>query len=198
MKIILASASPRRNELLKKLYDDFVVFPADIEETIPEDIGPEFAPIFLAAEKADAVADRFPEDLIIASDTIVVCDGEILGKPKDKADAQRMIEMLSGNTHKVITGCCVRLGQLQTAFSEESFVTFYPIKKEEIDAYIATDEPFGKAGSYAIQGTGALFVERIEGDFYNIVGLPIARLKREIESLLEENFECTESTENTF
>lgn len=197
MKIILASASPRRNELLKKLYRDFTVFPADIEETLPEDIGPEFAPVFLAAQKAEAVSDRFPEDLIIASDTVVVCDGEIFGKPKDHEDAKRMIRKLSGCTHKVITGCCIRIGDAQTTFSEESFVTFYELKEKEIDSYVATEEPMGKAGAYAIQEAGALFVEKIEGDFYNIVGLPIARLKREIESLIEEICPCTELTENT-
>lgn len=197
MKIILASASPRRNELLKKLYREFTVFPADIEEILPEDIGPEFAPLFLAAEKAEAVADRFPKDLIIASDTIVVCDGEIFGKPKDSADAKRMIQKLSGNTHKVITGCCIRIGDAQTTFSEESLVTFYELKENEINSYVESGEPMGKAGAYAIQQTGGLFVQRIEGDFYNIVGLPIARLKREIESLLEEICQCTESTKNT-
>jgi septum formation protein len=97
----------------------------------------------------------------------------------------------------VITGCCIRIGQIQTTFSEESLVTFYELNEEEIDSYVFSEEPMGKAGAYAIQQAGGLFVERIEGDFYNIVGLPIARLKREIESLIKEFCSCTESTENT-
>ncbi len=187
MKIVLASASPRRQELLKKIYPEFIVYPADIDETLPEDIGAEFAPVFLAASKADAVADQFPSDLVISADTVVVLDGEILGKPKDETDAFRTLQKLSGKTHKVITGCCISIGEKTTCFAEESFVTFYPLLDAEIDSYVKSGEAMGKAGSYAIQGAGALLVERIEGDFYNIVGLPVARLKREIDQLLSEN-----------
>lgn len=187
MNIILASASPRRQELLKKLYSDFIVFPADIDETLPDDIGSEFAPVFLAAEKANAVSDKFPNDLIISADTVVVLDGQILGKPKDENDAIKTLKMLSGKTHKVITGCCICIGENCSCFSEESFVTFYPLTEKEILDYVKTNEPMGKAGSYGIQGYGALLVERIEGDFYNIVGLPIARLSREITELLQQN-----------
>jgi len=186
MNVILASASPRRKELLKRLYSDFEIVPADIDETLPEDIGAEFAPMFLAASKADFVSEKYPEDLIIAADTVVICDGKIYGKPKDEADAKAMLSSLSGKTHKVITGCCISVGEQTTCFSEESYVTFFDLCENEIDEYIGTGEAMGKAGAYAIQGLGALLVEKIDGDYNNIVGLPIAKLKREIRDLLEQ------------
>ncbi len=184
MKIILASASPRRQELLKRLYSDFVLEPADIDESLPEDISPEFAPVFLAAQKAQAIASRHPEDMVIAADTVVVCDHRIMGKPIDENDAREMLKTLSGRTHKVITGCCIQIGKQSTAFSEESYVTFYPLDENEIEEYLSSGEPMGKAGAYGIQGLGAFLVQKIEGDFYNIVGFPIARLRREIRDLL--------------
>lgn len=186
MNIILGSASPRRYELLQRLYDDFTVFPADTDETLPEDIGPEFAPVFLAAQKAEAIADQFPNDLIITADTVVICQGVILGKPIDRDDAKKMLQMLSGKTHKVITGCCLTLNSNMTTFFEESFVTMYPLKDSEIEEYLDSGEAYGKAGAYAIQGNGALLIEGIDGDYYNIVGLPIARLKREIADFLKD------------
>jgi len=186
MKVILASASPRRQELLKRLYSEFEVFPAEIDESLPEDIGPEFAPMFLSAQKAESVATKFPDDLVIAADTVVVCDGVILGKPKDREDAEKMLRFLSGKTHKVITGCCILKGDKTTTFSEESYVSFYPLSDREIKEYVDSGEAFGKAGAYAIQGLGSLLVMKIEGDFYNIVGLPIARLKREIRDLIQD------------
>ncbi len=185
MNVILASASPRRQELLKRLYETFQVLPADINESIPEDIGPEFAPVFLAAQKAEAIAEKHPNSLVIAADTIVVLDGKILGKPTDREDAKRMLHQLSGKTHKVITGCCVKIGEECTSFSEESLVTFFDLTNEEIDKYVSSGLSDGKAGAYGIQDQGAFFVSRIDGDFYNIVGFPIARLKREINDLLK-------------
>lgn len=186
MKVILASASPRRKELLKRLYSDFEIIPADVDETLPEDVGIEFAPLFLAATKADKIAETYPDDLIIAADTVVICDGKLYGKPKDKQEAKEMLSSLSGKTHKVITGCCISIGENTTCFAEESFVTFFDLNGREIDEYIATGEPMGKAGAYAIQGIGTLLVEKIDGDYNNIVGLPIAKLKREISELLEQ------------
>lgn len=186
MKVILASASPRRKELLKRIFDEFQIIPADIDESLPEDIGPEFAPVFLAAEKAEAIAREHPDDLIISADTIVFAEGSILGKPKNKAEAIEMLQFLSGKTHKVITGCCIRKGEKFNSFSEESYVTFYDLSHQEISQYVLSGASDGKAGAYGIQDKGALFVERIEGDYYNIVGLPIARLNREIQNLLEE------------
>ena len=186
MNVILASASPRRKELLLKLFDKFTIEPADIEEALPEDIGAEFAPLFLSAAKANKVASRHREDLVIAADTIVVWNGEILGKPRDEADAARMLRLLSGTTHKVLTGCCISLKGENVGFTVESYVTFYPLTDREIDDYVKSGEPMDKAGAYAIQGEGAFLVESIEGDYYNIVGLPIARLKREIEQLVSQ------------
>ncbi len=186
MKIILASASPRREELIKRIFDEFIVVPANIDETLPDDIGLEFAPVFLAAEKAEAIAKSYPNDLIISADTIVLADGKMLGKPKNRNDAKKMLEFLSGKTHKVITGCCIRKGELLTSFSEESYVTFFDLSKNQIESYVESGASDGKAGAYGIQDKGALFVEKIEGDYYNIVGLPIAKLNREIQGLLEE------------
>lgn len=185
MNVILASASPRRQELIKRIFSDFTVYPADIDETIPDDIGPEFAPVFLAAQKAEAVAEKFPNDLIISADTIVLLNGEVLGKPINDEDAFSTLKKLSGKTHKVITGCCVSMGNESVCFAEESLVTFFPLTDDEIWNYVNSGEAKGKAGSYGIQDTGALFVEKIDGDFYNIVGLPIAKLKREIDALLK-------------
>lgn len=186
MRVILASASPRRKELLKRLYPKFTIEPAGIDETLPDDIGPEFAPLFLSAAKAAKVAEKHREDLVIAADTIVVLDGEILGKPKDREDAVRMLQALSGRSHKVLTGCCISWKGESVGFTTESYVTFYPLSDEEIRAYVDSGEPDGKAGAYAIQGGGAFLVECIDGDYYNIVGLPIARLKREIAKLEEQ------------
>ncbi len=186
MNVVLASASPRRQELLKRLYPEFIIDPADIDETVPDNIGSEFAPVFLSAAKADAIAEKYPNDLIIAADTIVLCDGEILGKPKDRNDAIQMLQKLSGKTHKVITGCCISIGEQCTCFSEESLVTFYNLSEEEICEYVSSGFSDGKAGAYGIQDNGAFFVEKIDGDYYNIVGFPIGRLKREIAALLQE------------
>ena len=186
MELILASASPRRAELIKLLDRKFTIVPATGEEVLQEDIGPEFAPVFLAAGKALEVSEKLPDCLIIAADTVVIHDGEILGKPKDENDARRMLRSLSGNTHKVITGCCLRYGKKEYAFREETRVTFFDLKDEEIESYIQSGEPMDKAGAYGIQGKGALFVSSIEGDWANVVGLPIARLKRELDAFEEE------------
>lgn len=186
MKVILASASPRRQELIKRLFDEFIIIPADIDETLPDEVGAEFAPVYLAAQKAKAIANEHPDALIIAADTVVIAEGKILGKPKDRDDAKNMLHFLSGKTHKVITGCCICKGNSFASFHEESYVTFYELSDKEIAEYVKKGLADGKAGAYGIQDNGALFVERIEGDYYNIVGLPISRLNREIQSLLEE------------
>ncbi|MBP5289038.1 MAG: septum formation protein Maf [Clostridia bacterium] len=186
MKVVLASASPRRKELLSRIYDEFIIEEAGIEETLPEDIGTEFAPLFLAAAKADAVAQKHRNDLVIAADTIVVFNNEKFGKPKDRSDAKRMLTCLSGKTHKVLTGCCISIKGENVGFVEESYVSFYPLSEEDIESYLDTNEPMDKAGAYAIQGKGALLVKSIDGDYNNIVGLPIARLKREIDELLKD------------
>lgn len=193
MKTILASASPRRQELLKRIIPDFTILTADIDETVPEDIGPEFAPIYLAAEKGDKVFELLrhdPEYLIISADTIVSFNGQILNKPRDEKEAFQMLRSLSGNTHKVITGCHLCRGKERMTFSEETYVEFYDLSDQEILKYIETGEAMDKAGAYGIQGAAATFVRRIDGDYYNVVGLPIARLLREIRDFAGEDFEA--------
>jgi septum formation protein len=135
----------------------------------------------LAAEKATAAAEVYPQRYIIAADTMVVLDGHMLGKPEDAQDAARMLRLLSGREHTVITGVCLRFGAREHRFAEETRVRFYPLRTETIDRYIATGEPMDKAGAYGVQGCGALLVESVAGDYCNVVGLPIARLIRELE-----------------
>ncbi len=185
MQVILASASPRRKELLKFIFDRFSVCPADVDETLPDGIDADEAPVYLSKIKARALCDENPDSLIIAADTVVIMDGVILGKPTDTADAARMLKSLSGRTHRVITGCTVGFGGRTHSFSAVSFVTFYPLSDTEISDYIATGDPMDKAGAYGIQSGAATFVEKIEGDYFNIVGLPVARLKREIENFIK-------------
>ena len=134
----------------------------------------------LARQKAEAVAARFPGELVIGADTGVFFGSEMFGKPKDREDAARMLRVLSGKTHEVITGCAMCLQGKIHSFSVCSEVTFYPLEEEEIRSYLQTGESFDKAGAYGIQGKGALLVRRIRGDYYNIVGLPVAALSREI------------------
>ena len=179
--MILASKSPRRQELLQHITRDFTVIVSEVEELLPKGIAPEEIPAYLAGIKAQAVADKHPDDVVIGADTVVILDGEVLGKPRDEADAVRMLEALSGKTHTVITGCCIIQGQRRIGFSESTRVEFYPLSDREIAEYIATGEPFDKAGAYGIQGRGSVLVKRIEGDFFNVVGLPVGRLKRELE-----------------
>ena len=180
-RIILASRSPRRQELIANIISDFSVVASDAEEVLPEGVAPEDAPAYLAELKAQAVAADYPDDVVIGADTVVILDGEVLGKPRDRDDAVRMLRGLSGKTHTVVTGCAiVKNGQI-TSFSDITRVEFYPLDDREIMEYIATGEPFDKAGAYGIQGRGCVLVKRIEGDFFNVMGLPVARLKRELE-----------------
>ena len=181
-RLILASASPRRRELLANAGFSFTVMSADTDETIPEGTSPEEAVKLLAKRKADTVKERCPGSVIVAADTIVYCAGEILGKPHDQDDAFRMLSLLSGNTHQVYTGVCIlRPDMPDTVFAECSDVTFYPLSKEEILQYISTGEPMDKAGAYGIQGKGCILVRSIRGDYFNIVGLPVARVARELQ-----------------
>ena len=179
MRVVLASKSPRRETLLKQIGVQFTCNPADVEENVDNPDGdPASICTELAAAKARAVAAMEPEALIIAADTIVVVDRQILGKPRDKAEAFHMLSMLSGREHQVITGLCVlntSNGCIQTR-SEITRVRFRNIQEEEIWAYIDSGEPLDKAGAYGVQGLGAVFVDHIEGCFYNVVGLPLHTL----------------------
>ncbi len=181
-KLILASGSPRRRELIEKLKLPFEVEVSDVDESIPAEVTTESAAEYLSGVKAEAVYELHKDQdvIVVGADTIVVYDGEIYGKPKDEADAYRMLSNLSGRTHLVITGVTVIVGnagmEQKQSFSNVTKVTFYELSDEEIRAYIATGEPSDKAGAYGIQEQGALLVKHIEGDFYSVMGLPIAEL----------------------
>lgn len=177
-EIILASASPRRAELLRRIGLKFRVVPSDVEERLEGSLDARSLALKLASEKAEAVAVRHPEAIVLAADTVVCCDGEILGKPADWRDAARMLQLLSGRTHEVSTGVVLRrecTGQERKEVVTTR-VTFRRLSQEEILGYLATGEPFDKAGAYGIQGYGALLVEGIEGCYSNVVGLPLAKV----------------------
>ncbi len=181
--IVLASASPRRRDLLTLVSPDFWIVPAKGEEQADPALSPADYVQSLAKDKAEEVAVMFPDETVIGADTVVSIDGEILGKPHDEADAWRMLELLSGRTHSVFTGVAVISNGKLTTFAEETRVTFFPLDDREIARYIAAGEPFDKAGAYGIQGAGALLVKGIEGDYYNVMGLPAGRLYRLLKSL---------------
>ena len=183
MDVILASSSPRRQELLKVVVPQFTVIPADIDETIPNDVLVNLSAEYLAIQKARKIATVHPTSLVIGCDTIVVVDNEILGKPIDNSDAKRMLSILSGKTHKVITGVCLINNGTEHHFSETTEVEFYKLSEKEISDYINTDEPFDKAGGYGIQGKGSLLVKGITGDYFNVVGLPVSRLNKELNQI---------------
>ena len=180
MNIVLASASPRRRELLQRAGVTFTVRVSDADEQISSDTPPHEAVMSLARQKAQAVAKSCPDDLVIGADTVVVNDGAILGKPADAADAVRMLRMLSGKTHTVYTGVCLLSPGKTETFFEQTQVTFYPLTQQEIEAYVATGEPMDKAGAYGIQGRGCTLVQGICGDYFNVVGLPVAALCRRL------------------
>lgn len=174
--IILASKSPRRKELLSFITTDFAVKSADVDETLPQGITPDKAVEYLSKIKAEPFKNE--NDIVIGADTVVALDGKILGKPRDDADAFATLKMLSGREHSVFTGVSVIKGEKIETFSVQTKVKMFELTDEEIEEYIATDEPFDKAGSYGIQGKGSLLVEKIDGDYFNVVGLPISRLNR--------------------
>ncbi len=179
-KLILASASPRRRELIKLISDNVLCVSSGEDETLPDGIGASETPELLARLKAESVAKDYPDDFVVGSDTVVILEGKILSKPCDEADAFNKLRALSGKTHKVVTGCALIKGKQVHSFCEETLVEFYPLSDEEIFRYIATKEPMDKAGAYGIQGAGSLFVKGIQGDYFNVVGLPVARLSREL------------------
>ena len=188
MNVILASQSPRRRELLGLFHVPFTVQVADIDETMDLHNSPETEVGLVSARKANAI-DRCPTDLVIAADTIVVCDGQILGKPKDEADAFQMLSMLSGRNHQVMTGMTVIRGDRQVTHTEITQIYFRNLQEQEIRSYIRTGEPMDKAGAYGIQGGAALFAHRIEGDYFNVVGLPVCRLGQILRELAPELLE---------
>ena len=179
-KIILASASPRRKELMELAGYDFEVICADIVEVVPEEAMPQEVVMSLALQKAQAVAAEHKEAVVIGSDTVVALDGKILGKPHSEQEACEMLRSLSGRTHKVFTGVAIVCDGKVKNFFDETDVEFYSLGDDEIKKYVATGEPTDKAGAYGIQGKGSVLVKRINGDFFSVMGLPIAKLYREM------------------
>ncbi|MCM3413124.1 Maf family protein [Metabacillus litoralis] len=178
--LILASASPRRKELLELLQLPFEVIASEVEEVVDETLSPAEIVQSLAEQKATSVAENVSNAFVIGSDTLVVYEGKMLGKPKDFSEAVQMLKMLSGKTHEVYTGVCLINNDDVRSFYEKTSVTFYSLTDKEIDEYVQTGEPMDKAGAYGIQGYGSLLVKEIHGDYYSVVGLPIARTKREL------------------
>ena len=178
-QVILASKSPRRQELLRGMGVDFTIMTKETDESFPSDMPLDEVPKYLSLQKSLAFADdELPVDfLLITSDTVVICEGEILGKPKDKGDAARMLRLLSGKTHHVVTGVTVRSAEKTESFAVRSNVTFAQLDADEIDYYIEHCKPFDKAGAYGIQEwIGYVGISGLEGSFYNVMGLPTRKL----------------------
>ena len=182
-QIVLASGSPRRRELLERIgVTDFIVRVPEAEESYPEGLTPSQVVEYISREKAEAAAKLCgPDDIVITADTMVFLDHARLGKPRDEAHALEMLTALQGRKHTVCTGVTVRQGERSITESESTAVFFRPASEAELRNYIATGEPLDKAGAYGVQGRGALLVERLEGDFFNVMGLPVLRLSRMLE-----------------
>jgi septum formation protein len=178
--LVLASASPRRQELLRNAGIEFVVHPANVSEIPRNGEAPRAFAERMAREKALAVFAQRPNELVLGADTVVVTDSEILGKPRDAADAARMLRLLSGRKHEVITGVCLAGPKLriENAQSETTLVVMGALSDDDIRTYVASGEPMDKAGAYAIQGMASRWISRIEGDYFNVVGLPVALVWR--------------------
>jgi septum formation protein len=182
-QIILASQSPRRKQLLQMAEITFDVIVTDVDETNPPGMPGDEVPAFLARKKADAIAHLHPQATIIAADTIVLLDEHILGKPTDAADAFRILSMLSGRMHRVVTGVCIRTATAEDVFSITTEVYFRPLSEKQIQHYIAHYKPFDKAGAYAIQEwIGVTGIEKINGDYYNVMGLPIGEVIKRLQN----------------
>lgn len=176
MAIILASASPRRRELMALITPEYTVRTSDVDERAITAATPVLLAQELARAKCEAVAQACPDDIVIGCDTVVDVDGAVYGKPADRADARRMIRALAGRTHLVHTGVCIARGGAKTVFADTTKVTFNPMSDAEIEAYIATSDPYDKAGGYGVQSGAARFVAGIEGCFFNVMGFPVPRV----------------------
>ena len=185
-QIILASQSPRRKQLLEWAEVDFDVVAKETDETYPPELPVEEIPVFIARRKAWAVRDELSKDkIIIAADTVVVLDNQIIGKPKDFADAVNILTRLSGRKHLVITGVVMERNRKEVAFSESTEVNFHVLSRKQIEFYVEKYRPFDKAGAYAIQEwIGVIGIESIRGDFYNVMGLPVSRVVQAIHSFM--------------
>ena len=189
MQLILASASPRRKELLGLFHIPFTIRVADIDETM-DDTKPPFEEVARVSRLKALAISRKSDDIVIAADTIVVCQGKILGKPHSYEEAVSMLQLLSGRDHQVMTGCTVLKGERAETFTEVTDIHFRELSEKEIRRYVASGEPMDKAGAYGIQGGAALFCEKMVGDYYNVMGLPVCRLgqvlKAQVPELMEE------------
>ena len=187
MELILASQSPRRRELLGLFGLPFVIRVADIDETMDENAAPFDEVARVSREKAMAVS-RETDDIVIAADTIVVCNGKVLGKPHSPEEAVQMLSLLSGRDHQVMTGMTVLRGEKCLSCTEVTDIHFRELTQKEIAAYVATGEPMDKAGAYGIQGGAALFAEKMVGDYYNVMGLPVCKLRQMLFEIAPELF----------
>ena len=188
MQLILASASPRRQELLKLFGVPFAVRVADIDETMDPAASP-FDEVGRVSRLKALAVPREEGDVVIAADTIVVCEGRVLGKPHSPADAEEMLQLLSGRDHQVMTGCTVLASDACQTFTEVTDIHFRPLSAGEIRRYVESGEPMDKAGSYGIQGGAALFCDKMVGDYYNVMGLPVCRLGLVLRNLVPELLE---------
>ncbi|MBL7718074.1 MAG: septum formation protein Maf [Flavipsychrobacter sp.] len=184
-RIILASQSPRRKQLMEAAEIDFTIVVADVDETNPPGMPGEQVPEYLAKKKAAAIEADYPDATIVAADTIVLLDGEILGKPTDATDAEHILSKLSGRVHRVVTGVCIQKGTKQHSFSTTTEVHFRPLTAEQIKYYVANYKPFDKAGAYAIQEwIGMVGIEKINGDYYSVMGLPIGEVVKVLQEFV--------------
>lgn len=191
MKLILASQSPRRRELMKLFGKPFAVCVADVDETMDPGKAP-FDEVARVSRLKAAAIPRRQDDVVVAADTIVVCDGQVLGKPRNEEDAFRMLSLLSGRDHQVMTGMTVLRGDREVVCTEVTDIHFKMLTPDVIRRYIRTGEPMDKAGAYGIQGGAALFAEKMVGDYYNVMGLPVCRLGMILEELAPELLEEAE------
>lgn len=186
-KLVLASNSPRRKEIMEMLPWGFIVDAVETDEKMDDLLSVEENLEALAYQKALPIAEKYPDAIVIGGDTIVLADGKILGKPKDEEDAKAMLELISTHVHYVYTGVCILCKErdIDIRFIEKTAVYMTPMNEDEIADYVASGEPFGKAGSYAIQGKGGVHVAKIDGDFYNVVGLPLNHLYKELKAIIK-------------
>ena len=174
MKIILASGSPRRREILSKMGFEVEVVPSADERLPEKEMSPEDTVQFLAVEKGKEAKERYPDEIVVSADTVVVLDGEIMGKPRDREDGERMLTLLSGRVHKVLTAYAIFYKGKSLSKVVATDVEFYRLSDSEISWYLDTGEPYDKAGAYGVQGLGAYMVKEIRGDYLNVVGFPLA------------------------
>jgi len=187
--VILASRSPRRKQLLEQAGVLFTIQSADIEEDFPDHLPATKVPEYIADNKAAAIAKKNPDSMVIAADTVVILEDRIIGKPKDEADAEAMLRALSGKKHEVVTGVVLQWKDKKMSFSEITEVYFHPLNEAQIQYYINHYQPFDKAGAYAIQEwIGLIGIEKIQGDYYNVMGLPVQSLMKALEKIFGSSY----------